>query len=553
MTSPVWLASPPEVHSALLSAGPGPGALLAAGAAWSLLSTEYASTAAELDAVLADVQAAAWQGPSAEQYVAAHQPYLSWLAQASVDGAAVAAAHETTAAAYVGALAAMPTLAELTANHATHATLVATNFFGANTIPIALNEADYARMWVQAAAAMATYQAVADAQLATAPKTAAPPPILKSDTHPADADEDENPLGLPHWLVDLLERLGIGNSQLAHDPTITNPLNTFIADILKNFGIHWSPGQGTLNGLEFDAYTDPSQGLFWVARSLELLEDFEQFGVLFTQNPVQAFQWLFSWALFDFPTHILQITTFLSQNPALFAAVVGAAIAPSGSSLAGLTGLAGLAAVPPLPPAPMPVASVPGPPGAVLAPQPTAVLAASGGASGAASAAPASGTVAGPPPAGAPPPAAASAGFFPPYLVPPGVGSGAALSSRAGSGARNKAAEPDRAAAAAAADAHRRSQRRARRRAQARGHGDEYVDMAVDVLPEWRSPPDVPAATASQRGARAHGFSGTTGESSVDTTGLVALATTQLDDAPHLPLLPSSWEADRPGEDPGPG
>lgn len=201
MTALIWLAIPPETHSALLSAGPGAGPLSTAAESWRSLAATYSDTADELEACLATARTQ-WQGRSSERYVAAHQPFVAWLRATNAAAGTVAARHDAVAHAYRSALAAMPTPAELATNHALHAVLVATNFFGVNTIPIAVNENDYWRMWIQAAAVMSIYQTVAEASRVTVPNAPAPK-ILTTGTTRQAAEASAQ----PGWVSQLVMQL----------------------------------------------------------------------------------------------------------------------------------------------------------------------------------------------------------------------------------------------------------------------------------------------------------------------------------------------------------
>jgi PPE-repeat protein len=150
-------ALPPEINSTRMYAGPGPGSMLSAAAAWQSLADELSSAASSYGSVVSSLTSGPWTGPSAAALAAAVAPYVTWLGATGEQAGQTAAQATAAASAYEMAFTATVPPAMVAANRSLLAMLVATNVLGQNTPAIAATEAHYAEMWAQDAAAMYGY------------------------------------------------------------------------------------------------------------------------------------------------------------------------------------------------------------------------------------------------------------------------------------------------------------------------------------------------------------------------------------------------------------
>ncbi|MDQ2627775.1 MAG: PPE family protein [Actinomycetota bacterium] len=165
---------PPEINSARIYAGGGPGSLLAAATAWQELAGELNSAAASYASVIAGLTTGSWAGPSSAAMAAAASPYITWLNATGAQAQQAAAQVSAAVSAYETAFAATIPPPLITANRSLQATLTATNILGQNTAAIATTEADYLEMWAQDTAAMYGYAGASAVATRVSPFTSPP-------------------------------------------------------------------------------------------------------------------------------------------------------------------------------------------------------------------------------------------------------------------------------------------------------------------------------------------------------------------------------------------
>ncbi|GBE64597.1 hypothetical protein MFM001_10590 [Mycobacterium sp. MFM001] len=200
---------PPEINSARMYAGAGPGPMLAAAAGWDGLASELHSTATSYQSVVSGLTAGPWQGPASAAMGAAAAPYVVWMSATAAQCEQVANQARAAVSAYEAAFAMTVPPPVIAANRAQLMALVATNFLGQNTPAIMATEAHYGEMWAQDAAAMYGYAASSAAASTLAPFT--PPP------------HNTNPAGLAGQSAAVAQ--SAGSSAGTHAQTMTSSLS----------------------------------------------------------------------------------------------------------------------------------------------------------------------------------------------------------------------------------------------------------------------------------------------------------------------------------------
>ena len=77
-----------------------------------------------------------------------------------------------------------------------------------------------------------------------------------------------------------------------------------------------------------------------------------------------------------------------------------------------------------------------------------------------------------------------------------------------------------------------------------RDHGDEFVDMNIEVNPDWDAPPDREPPASSKDAGRLGRTGAARNEAAGRAAGLATLASDEFGGGPTIPMLPGSCAPD---------
>ena len=198
---------PPEINSALMYSGPGPGPMLTAAVGLGRAVRRAAHHGVGLRRGDRRPDRRIMAGPGCGVDGRRHpQAQVEWLVSTAGQAEQVAAQAAAAVSAYEAAFIATVPPPEIAANRALLMALVATNLLGQNTAAIMATEAQYAEMWAQDAAAMYGYAGASSAASTLTPF--------------ATAAESANPAGLGAQASAVAQAVGSSSGQSAVTDTL---------------------------------------------------------------------------------------------------------------------------------------------------------------------------------------------------------------------------------------------------------------------------------------------------------------------------------------------